>query len=273
MTAIPPLSVRRALVAVALLVAACGGGDAAVPRPAGPGHWKLVFHDEFDGTALDTARWATCYDWNRDGCTNQGNDEEEWYLPRQVSVRNGALTLTATRRSTSGGDGRTYPWASGMISTGRDNWYARPRRTFTYGYIEAAIKIPPQAGMFPAFWMMPASRFTPPELDIMEFRGSTQQLSMFTHWRQPGGAERKEGGTYGPVNFPDGYHVFALRWTSHELSWYVDGIQRFRVTAAERIPHVPMEVLLNMAVGVPHSPPSSVTSAQLKVDWVRIWQQ
>ncbi|WP_344389152.1 glycoside hydrolase family 16 protein [Streptomyces vastus] len=231
-----------------------------------------MFHDEFDGSKLDTDRWATCYDWNRNGCTNSGNDEEQWYRPGQVSLGEGALTLRADRRATRGSDGETYPWASGMISTGRDHWDARPRRTFTYGLFEAAIRIPPQAGMFPAFWMMPASRYTPPELDIMEFLGSTKRVLMYTHWREQD-SERKVRGTYGPVNFPAKYHVFALRWTSDELTWYVDAVPRFRVTEPERIPHVPMEILVNLAVGVPRSPPTTVDSAEMKMDWVRVWQQ
>src|SRR3974390_1468314 len=24
-------------------------------------NWKMVFHDEFNGTALDTSKWTTCY--------------------------------------------------------------------------------------------------------------------------------------------------------------------------------------------------------------------
>lgn len=233
----------------------------------------MVFHDEFHGSKLDTARWATCYDWNRNGCTNSGNDEEEWYLPGQVSVGGGALALSADRRTTRGSDGKTYPWVSGMISTGRDHWTGRPRRTFTYGYFEAAIRIPPEAGMFPAFWMMPASRYTPPELDIMEFLGTTRRVSMFAHWRGRDGARRKARGSYGPVDFPAKYHVFALLWKTDELIWYVDGVPRFRVTEAERIPHVPMEVLVNLAVGLPQSPPPAVRATQMKVDWVRVWQQ
>ncbi|MEV5437071.1 glycoside hydrolase family 16 protein [Streptomyces sp. NPDC052682] len=254
------------------LATACGGGGPTVPQPPVPGRWNLAFHDEFHGSELNTERWATCYDWNREGCTNNGNDEDQWYLPSQASVGRGALTLAAERRTTRGSDGEKYPWRSGMISTGRDYWDARPRRTFTYGYFEAAIRIPPQAGMFPAFWMMPASRFTPPELDIMEFLGNTRQVLMYTHWRTPEG-DRSERGTYGPEAFPAKYHVFALLWTPDELSWYVDGVRRFRVTDAERIPHVPMEVLVNLAVGVPNSPPPSVDSAEMKVDWVRVWQR
>ncbi|MEU4498702.1 glycoside hydrolase family 16 protein [Streptomyces sp. NPDC023998] len=261
----------RAVAAGLLMLTAACGSDSTSPRPPAAGSWRLVFHDDFNGSKLDTDRWVTCYDWNKGGCTNSGNDELEWYLPSQVSVGEGALTLSAERRSTRGSDGKTYPWTSGMISTGRDHWDGRPRRIFTYGYFEAAIRIPAEAGMFPAFWMMPASRRTPPELDIMEFLGNTDETNMYVHWVNRAG-EQRERGTYGPVNFPDGYHVFGLLWERDELTWYVDGVKRFRVTAADRIPHVPMEVLLNLAVGVPKPPPPSVVSARMHVDWVRVWQ-
>jgi beta-glucanase (GH16 family) len=257
-----------------VLAVGCGAAEQdEPPRPRlVPQDWKLTFRDEFDGSNLATDRWATCYDWNQDGCTNSGNDEEQWYLPGQVSVGGGVLSLNAERRATRGSDDRTYPWRSGMISTGRDDWYADPRHVFTYGYFEASIRIPAQAGMFPAFWMMPASKFTPPEIDIMEFLEDTRQVRMYVHWRTPDGEQRARG-SYGPVPFPDDYHVFGMLWTRDEVSWYVDGVRRFRVTEPERIPHVPMEVLINLAVGVPQSPPRSVNSAEMNVDWVRVWQE
>ncbi|MDH6109690.1 hypothetical protein P3T36_000461 [Kitasatospora sp. MAP12-15] len=34
---------------------------------------------------------------------------QQWRLPGQVSVGNGALTLTAERRTTQGTDGHSYP--------------------------------------------------------------------------------------------------------------------------------------------------------------------
>ena len=279
---------RRAALALAsallLTATACVSGQAdgtgaagATPptavMPTPSGAWRLVLDEDFDGTELDDRTWTTCYDWNKDGCTNSGNDELQWYMPDQVSVRDGELTLTAERHETEGSDDRTYPWTSGMISTGRDDWYSEPRRTFTYGYFEAAIRIPSEEGMFPAFWMMPASKFTPPEIDIMEFLDTTEQVSMYVHWRGPDGDEERQRGTYGPVDFPDGFHVFGLLWEPDKLVWYVDNVERLRVTDTERIPDVPMEVLINLAVGVPEPPPDSVDTARMRVDWVRVWQQ
>ena len=272
----------RALLAGCLLVsaAACGGhgsGAGAAPgattaatAPAAPGPWRLTFEDTFTGSALDTSRWATCYDWNDDGCTNAGNHELEWYLPGQAAVGGGALSLTALRRATVGSDGKTYPWTSGMVTTGRDSWFATPRRTFTRGYFAAAIRIPAANGMFPAFWLMPDTRTTPPELDVAEFAGSTQRVQMTVHWTGADGSDQHRQQGYGPVDFPAGYHVFGLDWESDSLTWYVDGVSRFRMT--DHVPNVPMELLLNLAVGYPIAPPTSVDSAVMKVAWVRVWQ-
>lgn len=260
---------------MAAVAAGCvptGAPSGPPPKPSVPGHWHLVFADDFNGHRLNTARWATCYDWNHLGCTNRGNDELEWYLPGQVSVADGKLTLTARRRTTRGSDGRSYPWTSGMVSTGRDHWNGRPRHVFTHGYFEAAMKIPPQAGMLPAVWLMPAARSTPPELDIAEGLGSTKIIDMTVHWRGPGGQERTAAGSYGPVNYPADYHVFALNWERDSLTWYVDGEIRFRVTDPAKVPRVPMELLFTLAVGYPKLPPPGVHSARMSVDWVRVWQ-
>ncbi|MFJ8621739.1 family 16 glycosylhydrolase [Kitasatospora sp. NPDC093550] len=282
-------------VAALLLVAACagggtGGGDPGTARPspgsgggssgpdggpaapAAPGSWHLVFGDAFDGNRLNPADWTTCYDWNDNGCTNAGNHEQEWYRPQQVTVGGGGLTLTANRENTPGSDGRTYPWASGMVSTGRDSWNAQPRHTFTYGYFAAAVRIPPEAGMFPAFWLLPASRTTPPELDVAEFISTTQYVQMTVHHTGPNGENIDQWERYGPQDFPAGYHVFALDWERDSLTWYVDGVERYRVTDPEKVPGVPMEVLINLAVGYPSSPPQNVDSARMAVDWVQVWQ-
>ncbi|MFJ9517266.1 family 16 glycosylhydrolase [Kitasatospora sp. NPDC101801] len=287
----PPFG--RVALAALLLVTACNGGsgtgqevwntpgapsNASGPAdgasPAAPGPWQLVFQDEFDGARLDRSQWATCYDWNDRGCTNRGNRELEWYLPSQVSVGRGLLTLTADRRGTDGSDDRRYPWTSGMVGTGRDGWDAQPRFTFTRGYFAASIRIPAESGMFPAFWLMPANRTTPPELDVVEFLGDTSATTaqLTVHWPGPDGSDRHDAAYVGPADYPAGFHVFALAWERDSLTWYVDGVARHRETDPTRIPDQPMEVLLNLAVGYPKAPPDGVDTARLQVDWVRVWQ-
>ncbi|GAA1096960.1 glycoside hydrolase family 16 protein [Kitasatospora arboriphila] len=255
--------------------AAVPGAQRATDPPTPPGPWHRVFLDDFTGSRLNTADWATCYDWNDGGCTNAGNHELQWYLPGQVSVGNGDLALTADRRTTHGTDGKTYPWTSGMVSTGRDHWDGAPRHTFTYGWFAAAVKVPVAAeGMFPAFWLIPAdARGTPPEIDIAEFINSASHVDSNLHWRAPDGSDTHIGNRYGPADFSGGYHVFAVDWQPDSVTWYVDGVQRFKVTEPAAIPHVAMELVINLAVGFQTAPPPGTDSARLDVGWVAVWQR
>ncbi|AUG81119.1 hypothetical protein CFP65_6463 [Kitasatospora sp. MMS16-BH015] len=245
-----------------------------VDQPAVPGPWHPVLHDAFSGPTLDPSTWTTCFDWNDGGCTNQGNHEDEWYQPGQVQVGQGGLTLTATRQPTPGSDGIVHPWTSGMVSTGRDSWNGTPRRTFTYGYFAAAIKVPADAeGLFPAFWLIPAeSRSAPPELDIAEFINTNQHVDMNLHWQTADGGDGHVGQTTSAADFSTTYHVFAMDWEPDSVTWYVDGVQRFQVTKPSMIPHVAMELVLDLAVGFQEAPPAGVDSAQLHVAWVSVWQ-
>ncbi|MFJ5229866.1 family 16 glycosylhydrolase [Kitasatospora sp. NPDC088391] len=252
--------------------AAAAPGNGSAPAAAGP--WHSVLREDFSGPRLDHGTWATCYDWNVDGCTNGGNGETEWYLPGQATVQDGALHLTAQRRATTGSDGKQYPWTSGMVTTGRDSWNAQPRQTFTYGYFAAAVRFPgPAEGFFPAVWLIPAdTRSAPPELDIAEFPGTDDSVNMNLHWRTADGQDAHTGTTWGPVRLADRYHVVAVDWEPDSVTWYVDGVQRFRITDPARVPHVPMELVLNLAVGYPSAPPADVTAARFDVDWVQVWQ-
>ncbi|WP_406207214.1 glycoside hydrolase family 16 protein [Kitasatospora sp. NBC_01560] len=256
------------------------GSDAAQPKsgvpaaPAAGGSWRLVFQDEFSGTTLDGKDWTTCYDWNNAGCTNAGNGERQWYQPGQAKVADNRLTLTAQRRTVTGSDGRTYPWVSGMISTGRDNWNAPPRHAFTYGYFAASLKVPANpAGFFPAFWLIPAAtRGTPPEVDIAEFPNTDQYVHMNLHWRGADGSDQHIGQNWGPAAFSAGYHVFAVDWEPSAVTWYIDGREWFRFTDPSRIPNVAMEVVINLAVGYLELPPDTTDSATTDVQWVQVWQ-
>ncbi|MEU1510152.1 glycoside hydrolase family 16 protein [Kitasatospora sp. NPDC005748] len=247
---------------------------AAANRPPAPGTWRLVFDDEFTGSSLDTANWTTCYDWNDGGCTNAGNGEDQWYQPGQVKAGGGRLTLTAQPRTVKGSDGRTYPWVSGMVTTGRDSWNAEPRHTFTYGYFAASIKVPANPhGFFPAFWLIPAAtRGTPPEVDIAEFPNTDQYVHMNLHWRGADGSDQHVGQNWGPADFSAGYHVFGVDWEPAAVTWYVDGKAWFQVTDPSRIPTVAMEIVINLAVGYLESPPAGTDSAALQAQWVQVWQ-
>ncbi|MGW1988776.1 glycoside hydrolase family 16 protein [Embleya sp. NPDC001921] len=256
---------RRALAPAlaAVLLAACGSGP-----PAGR---RLLFAEDFTGSALAAGRWVTCYDWNVDGCTNAGNREQQWYRPEQVRVGGGQAVLTAVRRPTRGADGTVYPWASGMLSTGRPSWNGRPRFTFTYGRVEAELSMPREPNSFPAFWLMPASRYTPPELDVVELIGLDGRARSTVHWRGADGRPDAWVHESPARDWSGRFHHFALDWTPERLTWWIDGEQVFTVTDPARVPDEPMEVLFTLAMGYPDPVPDHVRTAELRIRSVRVW--
>jgi beta-glucanase (GH16 family) len=256
-----------------------GGGSAVTPgvttdrhtstgEPPAPGPWHLVFTDH----GFRSNSWVTCYDWNDHGCTNSTNDDKQWYLPQQVSVANGVATLTARRQSIVGSTGKHYAWVSGMISTGRASWNARPKFTFTYGYVQAQINLPATYGTMPAFWLMPATEHTPPEVDIIEMLADKTYPAMTLHWPGPHNADLFSQARYGPGKFTGGYHTYGVDWERNAITWYIDGVPRYKVTDPTHIPHQAMEILLTLEVGYPHSPPPSINSAEVRIRDVRVWQ-
>jgi beta-glucanase (GH16 family) len=248
------------------LLAACGTSRAA------PEEWRVVFAEEFDGPEPARERWVTCYDWNVDGCTNAGNREQQWYRPERVWVTDGQAVLSAVREPTRGSDGRLYPWTSGMLSTGRSHWSDRPRFTFTYGRVEADLILPRGPNVFPAFWLMPASRQAPPELDVVELIGPGGEAKSTVHWRGRDGVPAAQTHASPARDWDVRFHHFALEWTAARVTWSIDGERVFEVTDPTRVPHEPMEVLFTLAMGFPGPVPEDVRTAELRIDSVRVWQ-
>ena len=93
MTKVALFSMVLAL-ATGVLLAACDAtarSPGATPIPQLPG-WKLVWHDEFDGSAIDSANWT--YDI---GAGGWGNGEAQYYTsrPENARVENGMLVIEA----------------------------------------------------------------------------------------------------------------------------------------------------------------------------------
>jgi len=252
---------------------------ASAIRPVGqPGRWALLFSDEFDGASLDRSKWVTCYWWDRGGCTNLGNHELQWYQPANVTVADGQLRLRAQRETARGQDNTLYDYTSGLISTGRDvDDVARPTKfEFQYGYAEMRALLPSGRGLWPTFWMLPTNHSDKPEIDIMEVLGQCPDVLYLTlHYRDSGARARQQQGIARGVDLSSGWHVYGVDWAPDRIVWYLDGVERFRYEDTRHIPHEPMYVLVNLAVGGdwPGAPDSAtVFPANLLVDYVRIWR-
>ncbi|MBX6320828.1 MAG: glycoside hydrolase family 16 protein [Rhodospirillaceae bacterium] len=255
---------------------------APLPGVAGPlgqvGQWKLLFNDEFDGTGLDPRSWVTCYWWDRNGCTNLGNRELQWYRPANVSVSGGVLRLDARREGTKG-EGGWYAYTSGIVTTGRTgtDLSRTPGFAFTYGFVEMRALVPAGRGLLPAFWMLPSSHASLPEIDVMEILGQEpHRLQVHLHYRDDTGRIRRPGKAIETADLSAGWHVYGLDWQPGRLVWYLDGVERWRYEQAAHVPHEPMYLLVNLAVGGNWpGPPDGTTRfpAALLVDYVRVWQR
>lgn len=237
--------------------------------------WVKVFSDDFNGNALDTTKWVTCYDWRpvgASGCTNGGNNEQEWYMPQQVAVHNGSVALTAIKDPIT--MGAVYPYRSGMISTGRQDSTSEVKWSGKYGYYEARMHFDGGQGVWPAFWLLPTDRSWPPEIDIMEMLGQhPNQVLLTTHWQDSNGQREKDSGSIQGSDFTKGWHTYAVNWQPQRIDWYVDGALKKTVTGKE-VPNTRMEIILDLAVG--GALPGNVDSTTpfprtMQVDYVHVY--
>lgn len=257
-----------------VLVAVIGAGDLVLSDAdsADRSPNRLVFYDGFNGKRLNRDRWRTCHWWAQHGCTIATNNELQWYLPEQVRVTRRRLWLVAERRRVRGSNGRSYRYASGMISSGPGPESAPAKFAFRYGRAEIRARVPRGRGLWSAFWLLPADRNSKPEIDVVEVLGHRPRtVEMHLHYREEGRV-RQQGHEW--TGLKPGWHRFAVDWRPGRLRWLVDGKERWEVTGDE-VPDERMYLVANLAVGGDWpGPPSRSTRfpARLVIDWVKVWK-
>jgi hypothetical protein len=216
--------------------------------------WETTLEDKFEGDRLDTSKWETGY--------KAGTKEAQYYVHDAFEFEDGILKIRAEERQV-----RDREYASGILTT---------RYSFDqkYGRFEVRAKMPAGQGLWPAFWLLPTSQNYPLEIDVFEFLGhQTDTVYMTNHWRGKDG--RSTFQTYGfkGPDFTQDFHVFEIRWNEEEIVWYIDWVERARETRG--IPHEPMFLLLNLAVGGewPGYPDDTTPfPSYLEVDYVRVYE-
>jgi beta-glucanase (GH16 family) len=240
-----------------------GGPTPGSPTAPAGGSWKLSFADEFNGTALDGSRWATCYPRAGDlSCSNTGNGEAQWYKPGNVSVGGGVARLEARRETTTSPyTGKAYAYSSGLIQS-------KPGFDFRYGYMETRMQLPKGSGFWPAFWTWPTAESWPPEIDVMEFYGDNPRLLYQTLHGTCGTQVRPSA-----TDWTGGWHTFAADWEPGSIRYYVDGQLTTTTTCA---PDENMYLIANLAVAnganAPAPTASTVLPSSLSIDYIRVWQ-
>lgn len=250
--------------------------------------WRLVWHDEFRGpagTPPDPAKWQ-----HDQGGWGWGNREFQYYTDR---VENAALdgegSLAITARAVTEAEPLDDECWYGPCRFTSARLLTHKKFSFTYGLVEARIRIPFGQGIWPAFWMLgenfaevgwPACG----EIDIMENIGREPDK---VHGTVHGPGYCGGNGIGGTTALPDGqrvtdaFHVFAVDWRPDSIRWFMDNHQYFELKREQIPPGAPWPfdhpffLLMNVAVGGdwPGSPDETTTLPQtMRVDFVRVFQ-
>jgi beta-glucanase (GH16 family) len=248
--------------------------DGPVRRPA---HMDLVWHDEFNGSALDQAHWRYDTAFNKRGWFNK---EKQYYSAGDnVKIDRGRLIIEARHESTghypdSGGQNYT---SAKIVST----------RGWTYGFYEIRAKLPCAPGTWPAIWMLRTNLKKWPEdgeIDIMEQVGAEPNLIYSTlHTKAYNHTIRTQKSAQRPVPTScTAYHRYQLDWRPTSITIGVDGrgilqVLRQPTDGKPEWPFdQPFELILNLAIGGDWASQKGIDAAampqRMSIDYVRVWQ-
>lgn len=295
--------------ALALAVAGCttGQGQNNSDKGAVPGEapsllpqgrkFKLVWHDEFNGTQLDTSKWSYR--------TNFWGQRAHWFAAPEdnaVEVKDGKIYLKVVERN--------GQFKSPQLQTGELIWdiphidnkkgfWPLPKREapkfmHRYGYYECRCKLQKMPGWWSAFWMqtpMQGCSLDPKragiEHDIME---SFDPGKVIPHCFHMNGY----GADYKGFKIPEGkreettmqldtdeFHVFGMLWEPDGYTMFVDGKQHGEkytkhVSQTEEFVLITTECKWfrnnhMTGKGVPELPAAVKANDSFVVDYVRVY--
>lgn len=274
---------RRRLITIGLAIVVLAGSLLGLTAiNAASGDWRLVWSDEFNGTAgsgVDTSKWV--YEtggggWGNGELENYTNRTDNVYLEQDPNNPDNRFLVIKALKEAYGGS----QYTSGRIKT-------QGKFSFQYGKVEMRAKLPYGQGIWPAFWMLGDDITTVNwpncgEVDIMEFVGSTPTKTYGTIH----GPGYNGGGGLGawhdyPAGFTNDFHTYAIEWEPNVFRWYFDG-QMYQTRTVDDLAGRQWVfahnffILLNQAVGGawPGNPDASTVFPQkYTVDYVRVYQR
>ncbi|WP_432731776.1 family 16 glycosylhydrolase [Variovorax sp. W6] len=241
--------------------------------------YKLAWHDEFEGSTVDRAKWSLS--------TNVRDDA--FQTVEAVKVENSVLKIsTYTDPST----GRHH---TGWLVT-------RGLFEFCFGYIEASVRFATRPGQWGAVWLMSQANKAaePPnpaagvEVDIIEHRAVSKDnaadisngFSSAVHWNGYEDGKTISRGS-GPQRLPEkqsfsSWHTVGVLWTSEGYQFYLDGAETPYATIKEGISLSDEYIKLTCEIKnggwaglIPpggYGPLGADANATMEVDWVRVWR-
>lgn len=193
--------------------------------------FKLIWSEEFEGTAIDTNRW--------DMPVHDRQGASRW-RPRNVEVADGKLTLHIRHT----GD-PTWRYESAGIRTARGYDPEDRLFSFRYGYIEASLKLPRhlRTDYWVGFWLLAGDVVRGrnddtrlgTEIDIMETFDTWNlgRMKHTIHWGGYGKKHNAAGARSGPHIglLDDRFHTYGLYWDEHRYVYFIDGVAVYETDA------------------------------------------
>lgn len=287
---------------VACVEAATVGGHAPSLLPADR-KFKLVWNDEFDGTALDETKWRYRTNfWGRnahwfakpgDGCVEVADGTVRLKIKK---LPNGQFISPQLQTGELMWDFPTVENPTGFWPLGKRD---KPKFVHRYGYYECRCRLQQLPGWWSAFWMQTEmqgtcldARYAGIEQDIMEsFEPGNVIISSFHY--DGYGPDRKH--FYIPAEFADGpkvndrlsidldktvFHTFGLLWEPDGYSVFIDG--RLRGRNSTIVSQVPEFLLISTECkwyrnnhmtgeGLPELEDAAAAGDDFVVDYVRVY--
>lgn len=207
--------------------------------------YRLIFHDEFDGTEIDRSKWIPEY-------------LPSWPKDRSISVptyrmNDGVMSLTIDKNSRNEFDKGMY--ISGFMSASRTGMHhydpkrkslrpieAEATQLNQYGYYEMRAKMQAGGGVHCAWWLIgfeddPNQTC---EIDIFEILGTdVDRIWSTVHsWKDSTIQYHTEHPWFANKRLAKEFHVYGFDWTPEGVTVYVDGIQVMKHRAAITYPLV-----------------------------------
>ena len=231
----------------------------------------LVWSDEFDGTTLNLDNWS--YELG-DGCPNLcgwGNNELQEYTVDNHRLEDGMLIISAKKGSNSN-------YTSTRIKT-------KGKQEFQYGRIEARVKVPSGAGMWPAFWALGNDIETNSwpncgEIDIVEYVGKNPG-QIFTSVHTPSSYGNTVNSMITNVpNVEEDFHNYAVEWNENFIDFFFDDTRVYTYSVQTKNQNTwpfnkPFFLIINLAIGGNFGGPVANNiqfPREFIIDYVRVYQ-
>lgn len=256
--------------------------------------YVLDWHDEFDGTELDTEKWLPQYlphnTSSAEGCMTKytmedgvlkliiDEDSVDYYTGQKNRADGGFLVSSI----------QTYEKTGLHMKDVQTTVAPYTGYVTQYGYFELRCKIPACGGGGLVAWWMVGTEYDAQdngqgteqcgEIDILEtlFEGANVHTPKVHTWDDPDLFEWQEEVVLegDSSDYTDEWHTYAMDWTPEQLIFYVDGQE---VARTEQSPQYDMCMLLSLYTSTDPAywgggAASDVYPKVWEIDYVRVYK-